>query len=1395
MADIIVQSFNAGELSPLLDGRSDMEKYYSGCRIHKNMIPLPYGPSERRPGTYYVAELKDSDKKARLQSFQYSSEQAYILEFGDQYCRFYRNRGQILSGEGTENIDHLDNRISHWKMNESNGVTLTDDEGNHDGTVSTDCSNISTTGKVGEGCLDLDGQYDIDCGDHNDFSFTNNSDDSAFSINCWGYVTEKDNIQVLMSKWRDQSTTQEWRFSLTADRKLQLHLADSSDDLTSLRIAHWKLNENAPNQTVLDDDPTSHDGLTETANTTDLSTTGKNGTCFDFGGTDCVIITNDHDELSFGDGSSDNAFSISVWIYWGGGSYQIIVSKADYTTGSELREWTLYLDSLGKLVFRIWDNSEGKSSYVFIGEPLSSGWHHIVATYDGTGGSSAHTGMKLYLDNVNTSTYGNTQSGYVAMENTAAKVHIGAHVGSGGSPTQYYNSLIDNVILFNDELSVSQVNKLYNDGNGTESLAGSVTTVYAITEESVNLGWHMLSCTCSAHSDRTAAADDIILYVDGAAVASTATNDANYTAMQNGAEEVRIGSQRNSGDTANENFWNDKIDEVSIFSDVLTPTEIAGLYTSVAYEIETDYLEPDLFSLQHAQSADVLFTVHGSYAPSKIIRHEHALWEIEDTVFDWPPFMSENSGDTTITPSAKIGTITLTASSSIFTSGMVGGYFLIKHPRTDNYVEKQLTTDYSAYASTGITDILVDVDGGYRIKTAGTWGGTVVLQRSYDGELILVLDSAPASGAWEAGDIITGGTSGECCIIVSVKDSTHYYIKQLTGSFDDNETLSNQTGNSRACAATYPRYEGWSVLESLQSESDQNFNSTGTEILGNAYLRAERTVDSAGNDPTVTISVERFYNYGIVKITGYTSGTVVTAEVIRVIGSTEATKLWSEGLWSDERGWPVTTCFYESRQWYAGSYYNPLDIVGSVTNQYNNMQTGDLADDAVKYTIDSSEQNLIRWMVGEEVLLIGTSGGEWKLGSYDPSDGVSPTNPIKPRKQTTYGSKALQAIHVASAVLFVDSQGRKVRGAQYIFEQGQQGAYDAPDYTMLAEHITESGIVDMAFQQNPYPILWCVRDDGVLIGMVFEPGHKIWGWFECEIDGDVESVAVIRGTTEDEVWIIVNRTINGSTKRYVEYFKPRNWGSDQADCFFVDCGLTFDGGSAVTITGVSLANPCVVTAANSFSNGDQVKIISVGGTTELNNKIFTVANATTTNFELKDKLNSVNIDSTGFTTYTSGGSAQKVENSFSGLDHLEGKEVSVLGDGSAHPNVTVSSGAITLTDYYNKVHVGLPFTSSLQPMKLNVPGSDIRGKQKRISQIIFSFYKTLGAKFGPTSGDETIPFRKVTDPLGSAPPLFTGEKVQTFNGGYELEGDIYVEQTQPLPMTVRSITVKTGIYD
>lgn len=1326
MADIQVMSFNAGELSELLDGRSDLEKYYSGCRLSENMIPLPYGPSERRPGTYFVAECKNNDKKAKLVSFQYSTQQAYILEYGDEYIRFCMDRGQIIEGVGTEDLSGVGNLVAHWKLNEEEGTTVVNDDspGTYDGTATASASTLHETGKVGTGCFDLDGQYTVEIANDAVFNFTNNTDDSAFSIACWAYVTQQDDVQNLLSKWRDQNTAREWRFSLNNERKLQLHLADAQTDISGDVVAQWKLNEAADNKTVLDTTANDHDGLTQTDDTNVLTATGKIDKCLDLGDADCVVITNAAG-LSFGDGLVDSKFSIAAWIYVVDSAVtpQHILTKYDETTDANKREWRLFLTNWEKICLTIYDEDADAYQRIMTNDPLSLGWHFVVVTYDGRGGDDARDGMKIYIDNIEVGVTPHSYGTYVAMENLDTKVVIGASYGRDTSLGEFFDDKIDNVILFNVKITPARIATLWNDGNGTEDLTVGATPSmpYAVSNTALTIGWHFLVCTYSAPATAADAANGIIFYVDGVKVDSTPTIDTNYQAMQAAGEAIRIGSQNSVGDT-DEKFWGDKIDEVSIFNDVLTPTEIASLYSAIPYEIESSYQEADLPGLQHAQSADVLFNVHSDYPQSKLIRYAHNVWEIEDIVFDWPPFLDENITDTTLTCSGTTGTMDITASTPIFTADHVGSYWLIKHPRTEAAATGNSQSDSLAFGGAPENGtILIDVKGSWRLKTTGDYIGIFVLERTYDGT-------------------------------------------------------------------------NWHTLQTFNPGASTHYNITGTETLGDAQYRV-RTVSGTAGTLEATVSVERYYHYGIVEITGFTTATSVTATVVRTVGATTATKLWSEGAWSDERGYPVATTFFEGRQFYAGTSYRPLDIWGSNIPNYENMELGTLDTDAVRFVVDSGMQNMIRWLVGQEVLLIGTSGGEWRLGSIDPADAITPTNPMRPRIQTTYGSKEIQALLLANAVLFVDAQGRRVRGAQYIFEKGEAGGYDAPDYTMLSEHITKSGIIDMAYQQNPYPVLWCVRDDGVLIGMVFEPGQKVWGWFRCVIDGDIESVAVIPGVDEDEIWIIVKREIGGVDKRYIEYFKPRDWGDDQADCFFVDSGLSFDGGAAVTITGISKADPGVVTAvAHGFIDGDQVRISGVVGMTDVNNKVFTVDSPATDSFSLRDKLDTTNWDTSGYDIYVSGGTVQKVDNVFGGLGHLEGETVSVLGDGSVHANVVVSSAIATLTDYFNKCHIGLPYTSKLMPMKLAVPGANIRGKIKRIHQIIFSFYKTLGAKFGTTEGSEVIPFRRTTDAMGSPPPIFTGEKEQTFPGGYELNGDIYVEQTQPLPMTVRSITAKFQIH-
>jgi hypothetical protein len=148
-----------------------------------------------------------------------------------------------------------------------------------------------------------------------------------------------------------------------------------------------------------------------------------------------------------------------------------------------------------------------------------------------------------------------------------------------------------------------------------------------------------------------------------------------------------------------------------------------------------------------------------------------------------------------------------------------------------------------------------------------------------------------------------------------------------------------------------------------------------------------------------------------------------------------------------------------------------------------------------------------------------------------------------------------------------------------------------------------------------------------------------------------------------------------------------------------------------------------------------------------------------------------------------------------GLTHLEGETVAVLGDGAYLGTEAVSGGAIALDDDSTTNHVGLAFTSTVKPMKLNVEQLGIAAT-KKIAKAIVSFYQTLGGQVGRNSSNmETVTFRTTDDTMDASPDLFDGIKEISFPGGYEREGDIIITQTQPLPMIVRGAILVLGVNE
>jgi hypothetical protein len=363
------------------------------------------------------------------------------------------------------------------------------------------------------------------------------------------------------------------------------------------------------------------------------------------------------------------------------------------------------------------------------------------------------------------------------------------------------------------------------------------------------------------------------------------------------------------------------------------------------------------------------------------------------------------------------------------------------------------------------------------------------------------------------------------------------------------------------------KYDIWEANKAVTSGAFRHYDGHLYEATssGTTGSRPPIHFKDSESDGVVTWAF-RHDGAGYAQITAYTSTTVVTATVVKRLpaSATSGTIKWAEGAWSTNRGYPTSVTFYEDRLWFAGSAARPQTIWASVTGDYENHKYGTSADDGLNFTINTQDMNTIEWLSPGKVLSIGTANGEFTLSATNLNDAVTPTDVlIKP--QTTYGSSAfVRPIRVAGSILFVQRAGRKLREYTYNF---QTDAYIASNLTVLAEHITKTGILDLAYQQEPYQIVWAPCVNGELIGLTFERAEEVVGWHRQDVGGLVESVVALPhwDGDQDVLWMIVKRTIDGTTKRYIEYIEK--YYSDEY-AYFVDCGLTYDGAPADEISGL-----------------------------------------------------------------------------------------------------------------------------------------------------------------------------------------------------------------------------------
>src|SRR3990172_2358365 len=270
---------------------------------------------------------------------------------------------------------------------------------------------------------------------------------------------------------------------------------------------------------------------------------------------------------------------------------------------------------------------------------------------------------------------------------------------------------------------------------------------------------------------------------------------------------------------------------------------------------------------------------------------------------------------------------------------------------------------------------------------------------------------------------------------------------------------------------------------------------------------------------------------------------------------------------------PAAVNLYEQRSWWANTTSAPDTLWGSQTGSYENLAQGTgLPDEGIEFTLSSRKLNAIEWLAGQRALIAGTAGQEHFISGGSPDEPITPSNP-NAKAPTKYGSASVAPVEAGNAILFLQRAGRKLRE---ILIDPSADAYTGPfaDLSLLAEHITEGGIVQMAYQQELDSIVWAIRGGGALLSMTYERQQDVVAWArhftgtaQDASDGKFESVAVIPhpDQDQDQAWVVVKRTIGGATKRYVEFLDTKGGFYGALN---VDSAFTYSGAAVATITGL-----------------------------------------------------------------------------------------------------------------------------------------------------------------------------------------------------------------------------------
>lgn len=527
----------------------------------------------------------------------------------------------------------------------------------------------------------------------------------------------------------------------------------------------------------------------------------------------------------------------------------------------------------------------------------------------------------------------------------------------------------------------------------------------------------------------------------------------------------------------------------------------------------------------------------------------------------------------------------------------------------------------------------------------------------------------------------------------------------------------------------------WNTVQTIaasDSSSDREFTGSEDDFC---YMRIIRKEDPSDNDgAAISFTSSGADEYVYFKILTVTDSTHATAELLSDFfdpGDNGSFMYWSEGAWSDYRGWPRATCFAKGRQFMAGSDYKRTQVWGTKPDDFINFDQEIPVedDDGINYPINSRRGEIINFLVPLRNLLALTTDSEWAISPGSEAGAFSPTD-VQTDVQGYRGCERIKPIEVGESAIFVQRGGRTVRALNYTL---QNDGYTGSNLSIFVKHLFKNGYTmgNMAYQQEPYSVVWGVRSDGLLLGLTLEPEQNIFAWFRRQLgyDGlsvEVEDVCCVPNSDGDDVvYLLVKRTWDSGSSKYIEYFKRND------DDFMANGGIYLD----CSISG-TLSTPGTAITGLEALEGRTVDVLYR------------------------------NVD-------------EDEDNDIEAVYYYETDKV-------------VSNGEIAVEKTARWACVGFPYESRLETLPLDISAGSIAKKKKavRIGAAFENFYSD-GIKFGTSDRDLKEPSYPPVDKEKFWETYRMNGLVDA-KYGYESKG--IISQSEPWPVTILTLSPEV-IFD